>query len=115
MGFHVEINSILRTDEEHRLARGSEHPFRKAGSRVFFDDIPIWLARSDWTALAEVRVIAQSRTREAVEGVFRVLHVCTETERQVLTVAFRRMFAAGTDPFVYLLMAPADHESARAA
>jgi uncharacterized protein (DUF952 family) len=113
MGFHVEINSILRTDEAHALSRGSEHPFRKSGSRVFFDDIPIWLARTDWTAVAEIRVLRQTRTAEAIEGTFRVLHVCMDAERQVLTVAFRRMFAGGADPFICLLMNPADFEQAQ--
>jgi uncharacterized protein (DUF952 family) len=112
MGFHVEINSVLRSDEDYPLARGSEHRFRKDGSRVFFDDIPIWLTRNDWTARAEIRVIAQTRTAEGVEGVFRVLHVYAEGEQQPLTVAFRRMFAGGTDPFIYLLMSPADFERA---
>ncbi|HYT88621.1 MAG TPA: DUF952 domain-containing protein [Gemmataceae bacterium] len=115
MGFQVEINSILRTDEEHPLVRGSEHPFRKAGSRVFFDDIPIWLTRTDWTAVAEIRVLSQTRTASGVEGIFRVLHVYPDAERQVLTVAFRRMFAGGTDPFIYLLMNPADFEQAQKA
>jgi uncharacterized protein (DUF952 family) len=114
MGFHVEINSILRTDdfEPRQLTRGGEHPFRKAGSRVYFDDLPIWLVRNDWTALAEVRVVTQTRTSDGVEGRFRVLHVCTDAERQVLTVAFRRMFAGGADPFIYLLMGTQDHEAA---
>lgn len=115
MGFHVEINSILRSDEPYVLERGREHPFRKEGSRVFFDDIPIWLARGDWTAVAEIRVVAQSRTPAEVKGTFRVLHVYGEDEEQVLTRIFRRMFAGGTDPFIYLLMSPADFEAATSA
>ena len=62
MGFHIEINSILRSDEPYALERGRVHPFGKDGSRIFFDDIPIWLAKGDWTALAEIRVLTQSRT-----------------------------------------------------
>lgn len=112
MGFHVEINSILRTDEEYHLTRGTEHDFNKSGSRVFFDDIPIWLTHTDWTALAEIRIVTQTRTPESMIGRFRVLHVLTETEQQVLTVMFRRMFAAGTDPFIYVLMSPKDYASA---
>ena len=113
MGFHVEINSILRSDDEYPLARGSEFPFKKSGSRVFFDDIPIWLCRNDWTALAEIRVISQTRNAQELQGKFRVLHVCIEAEKEFLTVAFRRMFAGGTDPFIYLLMSPADHARAQ--
>lgn len=115
MGFRVEINSILRSDEEYQLARGGEHPFRKTGSRLFFDDIPIWLTRMDWTALAEIRVVTQTRSATAVEGRFRVLHVYAGDEQKLLTVAFRRMFAGGTDPFIYLLMNPADLDTARRA
>jgi len=109
MGFQIEVNSILRTDEAYELSRGGEHPFRKSGSRVYFDDIPIWLCRNDWTALAEIRITAQSRTPQEVAGTFRVLHVCTPAESEMLTVVFRRMFAGGTDPYIYLLMNPADY------
>ncbi len=114
MGFRVEINSILRTDEAYPLARGSEHSFHKDGSRVFFDDIPIWLTRTDWTVVAEIRVISQTRTDAGVEGTFRVLHVYTDAEQGPLTLAFRRMYAAGTNPFIYLLMTPADYQNAKA-
>src|SRR5262249_16463188 len=115
MGFHVEINSILRSDEPYLLERGREYPFRKEGSRIFFDDIPIWLARGDWTAVAEIRVIAQSRTPAAVEGPFRVRHVYGEDEQRALTQVFRRMFAGGIDPKIYLLMSPGDFEAATVA
>lgn len=113
MGFRVEINSILRSDEEYQLVRGSEHVFHKIGSRVFFDDIPIWLTSMDWTALAEIRVVTQTRSATAIDGRFRVLHVYGGDEQKLLTVAFRRMFAGGTDPFVYLLMNPTDFDTAR--
>jgi uncharacterized protein (DUF952 family) len=114
MGFHVEINSILRSDEPYALERGKEHPFRKEGSRIFFDDIPIWLTRSDWTALAEIRVIAQTRVLGSVEGTFRVLHVYDGEGQKALTVIFRRMFAGGADPFIYLTMSPDDFDRASA-
>lgn len=113
MGFHVEINSILRSDDSYRLARGAENEFKRSGSRVYFDDIPIWLCRSDWTALAEIRVISQTRTSTEIEGRFRVLHVCTREEQNHLTIAFRRMFAGGADPYIYLLMNPSDYDKAR--
>jgi uncharacterized protein (DUF952 family) len=114
MGFHVEINSILRSDATYDLARGKVHPFRKEGSRIFFDDIPIWLTRSDWTALAEVRVVSQTRTPDAVAGTFRVLHVYEGAEQVSLTVILRRMFAGGTDPFVYVTMSQRDFDTATA-
>lgn len=112
MGFHVEINSILRSDEAYELKRGAVLPFQKSGSRIFFDDIPIFLTGSDWTARAEVRVVEQSRGSDGVQGKFRVLHVHAGDEQKALTIVFRRMFAGGTDPFIYLLMSPADHAAA---
>jgi uncharacterized protein (DUF952 family) len=114
MGFHVEINSILRSDEAYSLERGKEHPFRKEGSRIFFDDIPIWLTRVDWTALAEIRVLSQSRTPAGVAGTFRVLHVYEGEEQEALTVVFRRMYAGSGDPFIYLLLSPNDFAAATA-
>jgi uncharacterized protein (DUF952 family) len=112
MGFHVEINSILRSDEPYQLARGSDHDFEKTGSRVFFDTLPIWLTGSDWTARAEIRVLSQTRTPTSVTGRFLVLHVYEGVAQETLTVAFRRMFAAGDDPFIYLLISPADYKQA---
>jgi uncharacterized protein (DUF952 family) len=115
MGFHIEINSILRSDEPYTLSRGSEHKFQKTGSRIFFDDIPIWLTRSDWTALAEIRIVEQRRTPAEVSGTFRALHVYSGEEQKALTVAFRRMFAGGTDPFIYLMLTPTDYDQAQKA
>ncbi|RCS54004.1 DUF952 domain-containing protein [Bremerella cremea] len=106
MGFHVEINSILRSDEYTGLAIGEIRAFRKSGSRVFFDDIPIWLTKSDWTALAEIQVISQSRTPTEVKGEFQVLHVYGGKEQVRVTEMFRRMYADGGDPFIYVLMSP---------
>jgi uncharacterized protein (DUF952 family) len=113
MGFKLEINSILRSDEDYDLKRLSEHNFAKLGSRLFFDAIPIWLTRSDWTARAEICVITQTRTPESISGRFRVLHVYEGAERDVMTVAFRRMYAAGDDPLIYLLMSNQDFQRAQ--
>jgi uncharacterized protein (DUF952 family) len=108
MGFHVEINSILRSDDYPTLIRNQEYAFTKTGSRIFFDDLPIWLTRSDWTALAEIQIISQSRSPSRVTGSFRVRRVYSVAEQQILTEVFRRMFAGGGDPFIYLLISPAD-------
>ncbi|WP_404309147.1 DUF952 domain-containing protein [Neorhodopirellula lusitana] len=106
MGFHVEINSILRSDEYAELTVGETHAFRKQGSRIFFDDIQIWLTQSDWTALAEIQVINQSRTPTEVKGEFQVLHVYGGKEQQRVSEMFRRMYADGGHPFIYVLMSP---------
>jgi uncharacterized protein (DUF952 family) len=114
MGFPIEIRSILRSDEPYLLERGRVHPFGEDGSRIFLDDIPIWLAKVDWTALAEIRVLTQSRTPARVEGTFRVLHVYEGEAQRALTTIFRRMYASGTDPFIYLTMSPDDFAKAMA-
>lgn len=112
MGFHVEINAILRVDTPYDLVKGQRYEFRKSGSRVYFDDLPIWLVRSDWTALAEIRVVKQSRTPVEVDGQFEVLHIYSPEEQAPLTEVFRRLYAPEGDPNIYLLMARSDYEVA---
>ena len=112
MGFYLEINSIIRTDEAYALQKGGIFPFEKSGSRVFFDDIPIWLTRDDWTALAEIKVVTQTREPDKVTGSFQVLHVYDAVEQAAVTEVFRRMYASGRDPFIYLLIGGEDYQVA---
>jgi hypothetical protein len=65
---------------------------------VFFDDIPIWLMRMDWTALAEIQVISQKRISGNLSGEFRVLHIYEADEQKLLTGVFVRMYAAPASP-----------------
>lgn len=113
MGFHVEINSILRSDDDFDLSKNAVNAFEKDGSRVFFDDIPIWLTRSDWTALAEIQVITQTRTDASMKGQFVVLHTYDDGEQKVMTDVFRRMYASGGDPHIYVLISDADYQTAK--
>ncbi|MBL8827589.1 MAG: DUF952 domain-containing protein [Planctomycetaceae bacterium] len=105
MGFHVELNNILRSDEPETVVEQTVYDFRKTGSRIFFDDIPIWLTRMDWTAIAEIQITRQARTPQAVEGQFRVLHVYSAESQAWLTTVFRRMYSfdGQFDPYFYLL------------
>lgn len=112
MGFHIEINSIIRSDAQFDLRRGADNDFTKTGSRVFFDDIPIWLTQSDWTAIAEIQVLTQIRAGGAVSGTFKVLHVYSEAEQAPITRMFRRMYASGGDPYIYMLRSKADYDAA---
>ena len=98
MGFKVEINSILRSDDFAVLKVGASYQFEKSGSRVFFDDIPIWLARMDWTALAEIQIISQQRVSGNVSGEFRVLHIYEADEQKLLTGIFVRMYGGPLSP-----------------
>lgn len=113
MGFHVEINSILRSDDPITLQKGAVVDFRKDGSRVFFDNIPIWLTRNDWTALAEIQVVSQTRDGGGVSGKFRIRHIYGEDEQGPITEMFRRMYASGGDPYIYILIAKSDYEKAK--
>jgi hypothetical protein len=92
MGFKVEFNSIIRIDVPTNSVIGDEYYFENAGSRVYFDDIPIWLLQKDWTAVAEVQVVSQTRTINSIKGRYRVLYLYTETESKLLTEMFRRMY-----------------------
>ena len=100
MGFKIEINSILRSDEFLVLKAGATYPFEKSGSRLFFDDIPIWLARTDWTALAEIQVLSQKRASGNVAGEFRVLHIYEADEQKLLTDIFVRTYSLPLSPVV---------------
>ncbi|HEV7404254.1 MAG TPA: DUF952 domain-containing protein [Chthoniobacteraceae bacterium] len=115
MGFHVEINSILRSDDPYELVKGGLYDFRKTGSRIFFDDLPIWLTRSDWTALAEIQVVTQTRTPAEVIGKFRVSYIYPPAEQAAVTEVFRRLYAAEGDPNIYVLISGVDYEAAVAA
>ena len=114
MGFIAEFNSIIRSDDYPGVQKGSTYPFTKTGSRIVFDNIPIWLTRNDWTALAEIRVTTQTRTTAQVSGEFVVEHVYDAAEQAMLTGMFRRMYANGSDPFIYLLISAADYQAAAA-
>jgi hypothetical protein len=99
MGFHVEVNAILRSDEYDPagLKPGAACRFVKDGSRLFFDGQAMWLTRMDWTPLAEIRVVSQTRDtaqadRPRVEGTFQVLYVYPPDEQAMLKAVFKRMF-----------------------
>ena len=95
MGFKLELNSILRTDNiPAKLVVGKEYSFDMEGSRVYFDDIPIWLLRKDWTAVAEIKVLSQLREDGVFKaGKYKVLHIYTDQGSSVLTKVFRRMYS----------------------
>ncbi len=63
MGFKVEFNSILRTDDFQNVEEGKEYSFEKEGNRIYFDNIQIWLIKNDWTALAEIQITSQTRKK----------------------------------------------------
>ncbi len=92
MGFKIEFNSILRIDFSEPLNTEQEYIFENEGSRVYFDDIPIWLVKKDWTALAEITITRQARRNNKVTGTFKVNHIYTAEESKTVTEIFRRMY-----------------------
>ena len=92
MGFKVEFNSIVRIDIPADLKVGEEHSFENEGSRVYFDDIPIWLVKKDWTAVAEIKITNQVRKDGAIKGAYRVLYLYSPEESTELTKIFKRMY-----------------------
>ncbi len=92
MGFKVEFNSIIRIDAPENLVAGQEYDFKNEGSRVYFDDIPIWLLKKDWTAVAEVKVVNQTRLDGRIRARYKVLYIYNQEESETLTTMFRRMY-----------------------
>lgn len=92
MGFKVEFNSIVRIDVPERIEPGKEYEFENQGSRVYFDDIPIWLLKKDWTAVAEIQITHQERHEGNVKGRYKVLYMYSPQESDFLTRMFKRMY-----------------------
>src|SRR4030095_12896403 len=92
MGFKINVNSILRYEVAEALEVGKEYPFEKEGLSLLADDIQIWLARKDWTALADIQVMSQQRKDGKTTGTFMVKHIYEGDEQQALTRIFRRMY-----------------------
>jgi uncharacterized protein (DUF952 family) len=74
---------------------------------MFFDNIPVWLTASDWTARAEIKILEQTRIPEVnqLTGKFRAEHLYSGEEQKSVTKMFRRMFSfpGEFDPYFYLL------------
>lgn len=109
MGFSLTVNTVLRSDDPFDLTLGAVNAFSRSGSRIFFDGLPIWLVRRDWTALAEIDVLAQARAAGQVSGSFRVRHAYQGAEQAALTAMFRRMYGSGGDPHIYVMISEPEH------
>ena len=113
MGFKLEINSILRINEKYELKVGNTYPFSKQGSRIFFDDIPVWLTDSNWNVLAEISIMSQTRKNNELTGSFRVDYVYAGEEQTVVTNMFIRMYDGVLDDNIYLLSSEAEYKQAQ--
>ncbi len=92
MGIQINVNTILRQDIPGPVEIGQEYPFEKDTLAFFADDIQIWLAQRDWTAVAEIQVTSQQRIDGKTVGTFVVEHVYDEADQALLTGVFRRMY-----------------------
>ncbi|KKQ24516.1 MAG: hypothetical protein US40_C0003G0058 [Candidatus Roizmanbacteria bacterium GW2011_GWC2_37_13] len=92
MGFKVEFNSIVRVDVPNTIKVGGEYSFNNEGSRVYFDDIPIWLVKKDWTAVGEIKVTKQERIDGKIKGNYKVLYLYSPEESEAITKMFKRMY-----------------------
>jgi hypothetical protein len=92
MGFKVEFNSIVRIDVPENIKIGEEYSFENEGSRVYFDDIPIWLVEKDWTAVAEIKITSQERKNGKIKATYKVLYIYSQEESEELTKIFKRMY-----------------------
>lgn len=92
MGFKLNINTILRLDITDELKEGEEYPFEKKELCILADDIQIWLAKKDWTAVAEIQVTSQARNLGKTVGTFVIKHLYTPQESKHVTQIFTRMY-----------------------
>lgn len=92
MGFKLNINNILRSDDYGTLEIGKEYDFKKESLSLLADDIQIWLTKKDWTPLADIQVTSQTREGDQTVGKFVVKHVYESQEKTTLKEVFRRMY-----------------------
>gem|GEM_PF-1319322 len=92
MGFKINVNNILRSDEYDQVVVNERYKFHKSELSLLADDISIWLTKKDWTPLAEIKVATQVRDETGTHGEFEVLYVYTEIEQKLLRSIFRRMY-----------------------
>lgn len=93
MGFKVEINQVIRTQEiPKNFTEGGEYIVEKDESRVFADSFPIWLVLKDWTPVAEIQVISQTKKPKKTTITYAVKHVYRDAEQKVIKEMFKRMF-----------------------
>lgn len=114
MGFKLELNSILRSKQTYDLKVGNTYSFEKSGSRLFFDDIPVWLTDENWNALAEISVLSQTRQHNQLTGTFRVDYLYQGDEQKTVTQMFIRMYDGVLDPYIYLLSSENEYQAAQA-
>ncbi|WDE13143.1 DUF952 domain-containing protein [Thalassomonas haliotis] len=113
MALSPAINSVLRADHYSSLNLGQEYHFEKTDCDSFFANTPLWLARNDWSALAEISIICQTRTGNTLTGKFRVDYIYQDDEQAAVTALFIRMYAGISEDYIYLLSSKAEYQQAQ--
>ncbi|WP_281556457.1 DUF952 domain-containing protein [Thalassomonas sp. RHCl1] len=113
MALSLAINSVLRADHYSSLKIGQEYHFEKTDCDTFFANTPLWLARNDWTAQAEISIVCQTRAGNNLTGKFRVDYIYQDSEQAAVSALFIRMFAGISEDYIYLLSSKAEYQQAQ--
>ena len=113
MEFTLAIDSILRSDDYSALEIGQIHTFEKKCNTLFVDNSPLWLTKNDWTALAEISIISQTRADNKLIGEFRIDYIYQGIEQSTVTAMFIRMYAGKNDNNIYLLSSKHEYQQAQ--
>jgi len=113
VGLSLAINSVLRSDHYLSLEVGQIFSFEKTSCDTFFTNAPLWLARNDWRAQAEISIISQTLTDNTLTGQFRVDYIYQDAEQKAVTELFVRMFAGISENYIYLLSSKKEYQQAQ--
>ena len=101
---------ILRSNNYSTLILGNTYSFEENSTQMFDENMPLWLTSSDWTALAEIRVVSQSIENDSVKGMFCIDYIYQGDEQKALSNIFIRMYAGLNDNNIYLLSSHAEYQ-----
>jgi len=92
MSIQLSINTILREENIPEMKIGEVYNYSKNSLRFLTDNMPIWLCQKDWTPVAEVQVLEQTRGENGTSCKYKVLYIYNEEEAKVLKSIFVRMY-----------------------
>jgi hypothetical protein len=85
MGFEIKFNWALQIGLTKDLMEGEIYDFVKGGNRVFPIKTPIDLISSEREAIAKIKIIEFTNTKEATRGKYRVIKIYKGEEKELLT------------------------------
>ena len=101
MGCIYEWNWILKLNHEQipELRVGEKFTFCKKGIRIFPIYIPIDLVNENWEAVARCVIISVTMQKEETKGIYQIISIYDETERNVVTKLWRDMLCYATNDY----------------